>query len=322
VRNFFHLSRNTFRECLREPVFFLLLAAALFLIGLFPSVALFVFREQVKLVTDSAMATTLVFGLVAAVLCASHTVTREIRNGTVLLLLSKPVPRWLFIHAKTMGVVAAMSVFVLICAAATVISLRVARDQFRLDYLTFYGYYLLLALAAVYGAMRNYLARKSFAASSTFALLILLPLLIAILRLVKVEGEVPPFPWEILPALTLLFFAVWAMSAITVTLATRLDLTSNLTCSALLFLLGLISDYAMGRFAETSLGGRLLGSALYAVIPNWQFFWMADALAARQPIPWRYIGWAGLYIVLYIAFCSLIAVLLFGGREVGDEPLT
>ena len=55
---------------------------------------MFVFNGQAKMVVDSAMAATLVFGLVAAVVCAAHTVTREIRNGTVLLLLSKPVPRW------------------------------------------------------------------------------------------------------------------------------------------------------------------------------------------------------------------------------------
>jgi ABC-type transport system involved in multi-copper enzyme maturation permease subunit len=256
------------------------------------------------------------------VLCAANTVTREIRNGTVLLLLSKPVPRWVFIYAKTVGVVAALTVFVFICSAATIISLRVAKDQFRLDYLTFYGYYLMLVLAAGYGAVRNYFARKSFAASSTFALIALLPAFIAVLRLVKVEGQVPPFPFELLPALILLFFAIWAMCAITVTLATRLDLTSNLTCAALLFLFGLISDYVYGRFPDTSMVSRTLSGTLYAVVPNWQFFWMADALAAQQRIPWRYIGWAGLYILLYMAFCSLIAVLLFGGREVGDEPLT
>ena len=84
--NFFKITSNTFKESVREPIFFLMLFAALVLIGHYPSAALFVFSEQLKLVVDSSMATSLIFGLVAGVLCASHTVAREMRNGTVLLL--------------------------------------------------------------------------------------------------------------------------------------------------------------------------------------------------------------------------------------------
>ena len=80
MRNFFHVARNTFRECLREPIFFILLCSAIMLIGLFPQLALYVFREQVKLVVDSSMATTLMFGLITAVLSASNTISREINN--------------------------------------------------------------------------------------------------------------------------------------------------------------------------------------------------------------------------------------------------
>ena len=104
---FFRIADNTFKESIREPVYFLMLLCALVLIAHFPSMALFVFFEQLKLVVDSSMATSLFFGLLCAVLCASNTVSRELRNGSVLLLLSKPVPRALFILAKIAGIVAA-----------------------------------------------------------------------------------------------------------------------------------------------------------------------------------------------------------------------
>ena len=39
----FQLARNTFKECLRGPVFFLILFTAVVMIGLFPSLAMFVF---------------------------------------------------------------------------------------------------------------------------------------------------------------------------------------------------------------------------------------------------------------------------------------
>ena len=113
--NFFHIAKNTFTESIREPIFFILLITALVLIGHFPSMTLFVFGDQIKLVVDSSMATVLLFGLFVAIMSSSHTVTREMRNGTVLLLLSKPVYRWTFILAKIAGIIFTVVVFVFLC---------------------------------------------------------------------------------------------------------------------------------------------------------------------------------------------------------------
>ena len=65
----YRLTQNTFRECVREPVFYLLQLVGLVLIGILPMFSMFVFREQIKLVVDSSMATTMVLGLIAAALC-------------------------------------------------------------------------------------------------------------------------------------------------------------------------------------------------------------------------------------------------------------
>ncbi len=315
MRNFFHVARNTFRECLREPIFFILLGSAMCLIGLFPSISLFVFHEQIKLVIDSSMATTLVFGLVSAVLCASHTIAGEINNGTVLLLLSKPVSRWSFILSKMAGILAALTVFVFICNGATMISLRVAKDQFRLDYFTFYTYYGLIFLGMVWGAFRNFYSRKSFPASTIISFCIIIPLFIGFLQFMPIEGKIPKFHTEVIPALCLLFFAIWAMGALTVMLSAKLDMMANLLVSSVLFFSGLISDYFLGQSA----GSFSFSAIAYAIIPNWQFFWLADALANKKSIPWEYIGWSALYIVFYISLCSVIAITLFSDKEVAEN---
>ena len=85
---FYKLTRNTFIECIREPVYYLMLLCALCVNGLFPLAAMFVFRQQIKFVVDSVMASSLLFTLVVAVICSAHTISREMRNGTILLLLS------------------------------------------------------------------------------------------------------------------------------------------------------------------------------------------------------------------------------------------
>ena len=315
MRNFFHVARNTFRECLREPIFFILLVAAVSIIGIFPSISLFAFREQIKLVSDSAMATTLVFGLIAAVLCASHTISREMSNGTVLLLLSKPIHRPVFIASKIAGIISALTVFVFICACSTLIALRVAKDQFQLDYVSFYIYYAALLLSILWGGFRNFYSSKSFAASATLSLIVLIAAAIGVSRLIPVEGKIPPIHTEVIPALILLFFAVWTMGTITVMLSAKLDMEANLLVSSVLFSAGLVSDYFFGASAGTF----SFRAALYALIPNWQFFWLADALSNKKTIPWEYIGWAALYTLLYIVICGIIAVTLFTDREVAEN---
>ena len=79
-----HITYQTFRECLRQPVYLVILLSSLFLIGLHPILAIFAFQDHVKLVTDSSLATIMVFGWIAAVLCASYSISREIENGTAV----------------------------------------------------------------------------------------------------------------------------------------------------------------------------------------------------------------------------------------------
>ena len=62
-----------------------------------------------------------------------------------------------------------------------------------------------------------------------------------------------------------------------------------------------------------------MASVLYAVVPNWQLFWMADALASQSAIPAAYVVFGGIYAVLMLAFLMLLAVALFGNREVGKQ---
>jgi ABC-type transport system involved in multi-copper enzyme maturation permease subunit len=315
MRILFHVARNTFRESLREPVFYILLMLALALIGLFPSLALYVFREQVKMVMDSAMSTTLALGLVAAVLCAGNTVSGEISRGTASLLLSKPVPKTTFVVAKIVGILAALTLFVASCACATLLALRVAKDQFDLDNMTLALYYGTLLLASLWGAGRNYMSSKNFSESACLAAAVLFPALLLASRMVPMGGETPPFPYNAVPALALLFFAVWIMGAVTVAISTRLDMVPNLFVSGLIFFAGLVSDYFLGAHA----GGASVWTALYALIPNWQFFWMADALAGKRAIPWSYVGWCAVYATAYIAVCAVCAVNLFAGREAAGE---
>ena len=135
---------------------------------------------------------------------------------------------------------------------------------------------------------------------------------------VMIFKTVPPeiILGDFLLAITLLFFAVSAMATLTVVFATRLDMVSNLCVSSVLFALGLMSNYLF----QPESGSLSLGkSLLYALLPNWQFFWLADALATRKAIPLAYLGYSAIYVVLYIALCAMWAVLVFRDKEIARE---
>ena len=323
----FQIAQNTYRETLRQPIYFLVLLSALALIGIFPAVTLFVFgvgmtREhhlpaQVKLVVDSALATTMLFGWIAAGLASSHTISREIRNGTALLVLSKPVNRSVFIAAKILGTLAALTVFCFLAGLATLLAVRVAKDQFRFDTPVMTIYFSAIAVSCIIGGIINYVRRSSFAMNAVLAMLVVLPLATAVVFFIPPDEDVQRLNWALVPALVLVWYSVLIMGALATALSTRLDLVPNLLICGAVFVLGLVSDYLIGRHIATS----FVAQALYSLIPNWQLFWMADALAAQKAIPVAYVIWGGIYVLLFDVQLLLLAICLFWNREVGKQDV-
>ena len=321
----FRLSMNACRECLREPVFYLMLLAALIMIGLFPYFSMFVFRQQIRLVCDSSMATTMLFGLFAAVLCSARTISREMKNGTVLLLMSKPVSRFSFVTAKICGILVSLTIFVFICNSATWLSILVAKDQFRLSAPLLYFYFGTIVLAALFGGIRNFAAQKSFSSNAVLAMAVLYPVIAAVAQFVRwkdlseyLRSDPESFMQAdvLLPALCMLFFAVWIMGVISSALATKLEIVGNLMVCLMLFLIGMVLHY----FAATAFGTGSVGALLCtSLVPNWQLFWMADVLANRVHIPASYFIWTLLYSVLYCSAWIGWAFFLFQDSELARD---
>ncbi len=316
MHTLFSLTRNTFRESLRDPLYAILLLAALVLIGLFPTLALFAFRSEMKFVLDSSMSTTFTLGLIAAVLCSSNSLNREMRNGTVLLLMSKPVNRISFIVSKMIGISFALLLFVLLCNSATIISIYVAKDQFYYDTGKLIWYFSILFLSTIIAGLRNFFSNKSFSASTVTALVMTLPVMAVIVYLMKPEY----CNKSIFYAISLLFFSIVIMGAISVLLATRFGLVVNLTVSFIIFMVGLVASYLLKESVDSG------SSSLYAIskmlsllVPNWQYFWMADAVTSKAIIPGSYFLWNLVYTTLYVFLCGYWASYLFDSRELASS---
>lgn len=312
----YRIAVNTFRESIREPVYFLMLLVSLLLIGHYPWMTIFVFFEQLKLVVDSSMATTMLFGLTVSVLCASYTVAREMRNGTVLLLLSKPVSRWSFVLGKICGIGMAAVLFCLICCCASVISVYIAVDQFRMD-IKLYGLFLaVLACGCIFGMAMNYLKGSSFAEFGTYACAVLVAVMLVLCY--KFEPHPELSLRNLAKALVLLNCGALVMATLAVVVATKCDVVPTMCICSVFFFVGLMSSYLFLR--ET--GNELLdmiNSCCYAIIPNWQFFWLADAIAVGKHIPRSYVINAFIYTGIYFVTASLWGVVLFQNREAAGD---
>ena len=118
--------------------------------------------------------------------------------------------------------------------------------------------------------------------------------------------------WRMAPAGVLILFAVWVLAALALLCSTRLDLIATLAVCTGFFLLGLMSDYL---FEERAANGSWWASVAYAVVPNWQLMWVADALEEGKRIPWAYLGTASGYMLAYVGAVLAAALYWFEDRE-------
>src|SRR5215510_16495833 len=105
MRQFLTIAANAFMELVRQPIFLLLMTASPVFEIFLATPYYFAFGDEPKLVKNSTLAVMLLAGLLGAVLSASSSLARELRTGTALAVLTKPVGRAQFLLAKYAGLI-------------------------------------------------------------------------------------------------------------------------------------------------------------------------------------------------------------------------
>ena len=313
------ISGNTFTEAVRQPVFSVLLligGLALVLNVFLAAYSMEPGTGDNKILIDLGLSTVLLVGLLLAAFTATGVIAEEIEAKTVLTVVSKPVPRPLFVVAKFLGVVAAIGVAHLTLSCVFTLTLRHRVMQNASDHLD--GPVILFGvggafLALLLAAAGNYLYRRSF--TSTFVGLLCLTQVVAVLAISVLTPE-----WglqgpatevtadggqigQVLIGLFLLFEAVVVLAALAVALSTRLGQVPTLLISLGVFFAGLIAGALSGWVDQrlslppgvgvfesliavwtADIGGGLkpvytLAKLIYLALPNLQFFWPADAIS-------------------------------------------
>ena len=316
IRQFTSIARLTALEALRQPIFLLMATACVVFIGLLPLLITHTLGEGAKLVCDSGLAFYFVCGLILGSYAACSSLNHEIRRGTAASILSKPVSREIFFLAKFTGVASVMLFFSAAAAIATVMSTRVAEPPYSFDWWA--GVPLLIAplLAYVIAGLWNFLTQRPFVSAASVMLVVALVIAFVLAGFVDSEGKAVSFgsaySWKIVPVSVLIFFAIAVLTGLALSLAIRLDTVPTLSVCSVVFLIGLMSDYLFGRHSAHS----LLADFIYRILPNWQHFWVVDALSGDGAIPWSYVARAAVYAGLYLAGILSLGLIAFRQLEV------
>ncbi len=289
----FTIARNTFTEAIRQPVFIVLVFAGFVMLFLNPWLAAYTMETgggDNKMLVDMGLSTLFLMGLLLAAFSATGVLAHEIDSRTVLTVVSKPVPRPVFIVGKFLGVAAAIGLAFYILALIFLLTLRhrvmaTASDDLDGPVLVFgFGFALLALATATFG---NYFFKWVWASSVALGLAAALTAAYAgVLVFAKNWALQPPLTefiideglaGQVVWGLVLVFLGVLILTALAVAISTRLGQVATLLICLVVFGMGLVSqsfirhiDNAVGTTSEAHLAHDHVGiGALHRIEQTW-----------------------------------------------------
>jgi len=316
----FTIAKNTFIETLRQPVYLIIIIAALLLFFLSPSVTMYTMSDDNKLLRELGLSTLFVTSLFIAIFSASGAVAEEIENKTIITVLSKPVQRPIFIIAKFFGVAAAVALAHYICTIALLMTIRhgvLETISDTHDWTVISTAVAVVVLTFLLTVFFNYVYDCRFSLTAIVLTGIFATLGIVFLSFIDRNWQFNPQgnginALDVYGAI-LLLLAAMIIVALAVALSARFNIVVTLSACIGIFLLGLVSDYTFGRFAQEHLWAKIG----YFLVPNLQIFWISDAIYEGSAVPLKYIIIGGSYALCYTMAILLFAIAIFQRRQVG-----
>lgn len=333
------ISRNTFYESIRQPIYVVLLFVGIFGFKFGLALATGTMDDDNVMMITMGTSWIMLVCLALAAFTAAKVLTAEIDNRTVLTVVSKPVARPIFVVGKFVGVGTAIAVAYWTLSMFFLLTIRhrvmmTAGDH--LDWPVIVFWFGSIILASLGGALANYFYRWIFTSTFVWSLLALATLSWVLVLFIDKDWTFQSV-WtefrqdkgrlqQVLIVLGLVFQAVLVLTSVAIAASTRLGQVMTLVISVVVFLASLLSDWlyhvtVSSEFVEA--GGWLSGAAwvlvtaFYRLTPNLSHLYLADAVTQGHPIPMGYVGLVSAYSFLFITAILALAVALFQTREVG-----
>ncbi|MCB9837923.1 MAG: ABC transporter permease [Phycisphaeraceae bacterium] len=258
------IALNTFLESVRQPIYFVLIMAGGLLQAMNTVLSAYSMSYDKsaevtgdnKLLLDMGLATVFVVATLMAAFVATAVLSREIQDKTVLTVISKPVGRPLFIIGKYLGTTAAVLLATLILLIFFQFAIRhqvmsTARDHIDGPVVVFSSLAVLLAIGL--GIWGNFFYGWVFSSTATFAMAPLLVIAWLMTLLIGkgwiVQSIAADWKPQVMLAGACILLAMPVLTAIALAASTRLGQVMTIVVCAGFFLLGLLSNYMLGRGA-------------------------------------------------------------------------
>ena len=111
------IARNTFTELVRQKIFYIILVFALCAIGSSLFMARLTFQEEFQMLKDVCLGAMSIFTSLLAILATANFLPKDLEERTIYNLLSKPVPRFVYLLGKLAGIILLLLLFTLLMSA-------------------------------------------------------------------------------------------------------------------------------------------------------------------------------------------------------------
>ena len=248
------IGRNTFFESIRQPIVLVVLVVVNIMLVLSNPLAAFTMESDQRMLIDMGMATVFLAGCLLAGFVATGVLTREIENRTSLTVVSKPVPRPIFVIGKYLGTGAALLLCTMEMAFAFLLVelhtvMETVRDPLHLPVITFGT--TALVIAAGVAIWCNYFYGKVFASTAVITATPLLMLAYVFSLLFRPDFTPQPINVaarsDLWLGLIVMLMAILVLTAIAIAASARLGQLMTLFVTFGAFMLGLLSDWLIGR---------------------------------------------------------------------------
>jgi len=278
------IARNTFTELVRQKIFYVILVFALCAIGSSVFMARLTFQEEFQMLKDVCLGAMSIFTSLLAILATANFLPKDLEDRTLYNLLSKPVPRFVYLLGKLAGIIFLLFLFTLLMSAVFCLVLWTREQGVLAETRTLF----------VDGPSEELTAALKAITDATFNINLIPGILIIFVKSV------------LLASLTLLISTFATSSLFTVMIAAAVYFIGHLQSTA--------REYWL-EGVEIKWWTRIVIALIALLFPDLQSFNLADDVIAGAAIPLRIfletfaLGWT--YTAVYFA----LAALVFAGRE-------
>ena len=135
------ITRNTFREAVRNKILYSLLFFAILIIVSALAIGNLTLHEEVRTIRDLGLFGIDLFGVIIAIFVGVNLLYKELDLKTVYTILPKPIRRWEFVLGKWLGML--LTLAVQMSLMGVVLAATLAMEGARLDVPTFKAIWLL-----------------------------------------------------------------------------------------------------------------------------------------------------------------------------------